>query len=97
MHREFAHYCLAGPGRRTDQDSVAVLERLAGLDLEGVEGEGPGESEFREVWIAPLGHRTGVPLRRRHVRFFGGAVSHPPSMVTQAGGRSVVRRAAMSR
>jgi hypothetical protein len=37
VHGELAHQCLAGPGRRGHQHSVAVVERFAGAQLERVE------------------------------------------------------------
>ena len=68
MDGELADDGLAGSGRRGDQHALAVLQCLAGLDLELVEdevavgGQFGGEAGQHRVGRAPAG--GGVPLRR---------------------------------
>jgi len=68
VHSELADHRLARPGRRGEQDSVAVAQRTAGTDLEIVELEVIELPEGRQLWVI-LGNaptRGGVAVRGAH-------------------------------
>ena len=94
VHGELADHGLACAGRRADQHPAARLQRPAGVDLELVEGERPGQGELGEQRMAPAIRGAGEPFRRGHVRFVSPTVSRHPTRVTQpevgaVAGRSV--------
>src|SRR4029453_15088547 len=64
VHRELADDGLAGTRWCGDQHAVAVLDDLAGLDLEVVERERVVSPERRQVRILPIGTGFRVSLGR---------------------------------
>ena len=81
---ELADDGLAGPGRCANQHAVPVLQRAAGVDLERIEGERPGQGELGQMRIIPAVRCMGESLRRGHVRFVGPTVSRHQSRVDTA-------------
>ena len=88
---ELAHDRLARAGGRADEDAGALLQRLAGLDLERVQGEAEVGGEVRQRGMGGPPPGSGVPLSGAgHAPTLGARaidrlIGAPPDAVSRSG------------